>query len=211
MSDDYQVRKDIDRSKIFLENLENQLGIDLLNLSESFKSLLDENYYDQSELYTKDELYTKGELYTKAEILDVTYPVGAIYISVNEVNPANLFGGVWQKIEGKFLLGSSGDYPLTVEEEGVEKRNMGGEEEHTLTVEEMPSHNHTQNQHRHKQANKYSAGTEGSSNGYTYSSNRTITDAYTDYQAPYINPTGGGEAHNNMPPYLVVNVWERTE
>ena len=127
------------------------------------------------------------------------YPVGSIYMSVNNVNPSILFGGNWEQIKDKFLLANGDTYVNGA---------MGGEETHTLTTNEMPSHNHTQAQHRHKQNNKYSNGT-GSASAYVYSSNRTAVDHYTDYQTPYINPAGGGQAHNNMPPYLVVNVWKR--
>ena len=45
--------------------------------------------------------------------LDLVYPVGSIYMSVNNVNPKNLFGGEWEKIEGRFLLGS-GTSPETI-------------------------------------------------------------------------------------------------
>ncbi len=136
------------------------------------------------------------------KILDLVYPVGSIYMSVNDVDPANLFGGTWEQIKDRFLL-SKGDIYTT-------NGATGGEASHTLNINEMPSHNHTQNQHRHKQANKYSNGS-GNASAYVYTSNRTATDHYTDYQTPYINPTGGGQAHNNMPPYLVVNIWKRIE
>ena len=43
----------------------------------------------------------------KELILDVVYPVGAIYMSVNSTNPSTLFGGTWEQIEGKFLLGNA--------------------------------------------------------------------------------------------------------
>lgn len=36
-------------------------------------------------------------------LLDIVYPVGSIYISVNNVSPANSVGGIWEKIEGRFL------------------------------------------------------------------------------------------------------------
>ena len=41
-----------------------------------------------------------------------SYPVGSIYQSVNTTSPASLFGGRWEKIEGRFLLGSSSEYDL---------------------------------------------------------------------------------------------------
>lgn len=55
---------------------------------------------------------SKAEVFTKEEIFNVIYPVGSIYMSVNDVNPETLFGGSWQKIEGRFMLASGSGYNL---------------------------------------------------------------------------------------------------
>lgn len=62
------------------------------------------------------------------------YPVGAIYLSVNDVDPSSLFGGTWERIGGRFLLGADSTYAAG---------STGGEAAHQLTTSEMPSHNHT--------------------------------------------------------------------
>lgn len=67
---------------------------------------------------------------------DEIYPVGSIYLSVNATNPSNLFGGTWEQIKDKFLLACGDTYA---------NGTTGGEATHTLTVNEMPSHNHTAN------------------------------------------------------------------
>lgn len=127
------------------------------------------------------------------------YPIGSIYMSINETNPSELFGGEWERIKDTFLLASGDTY---------ENGTVGGEATHTLTVSEMPSHTHTQNQHRHQQFGNYSSGS-GSSLGYTYTTNRTITKVNTEYTTATNQNTGGSQAHNNMPPYLAVYVWVR--
>ena len=131
----------------------------------------------------------EGQLFFKevgTSLFDLIYPVGAVYISMNNTSPATLFGGSWTKVEGKFLLGTSSTYP---------SGSSGGEETHTLTVEEMPSHRHTLNGH-------YTAGTSSTyvskAESLPYSSSGIVT-----------NYTGGSQAHNNMPPYLAVNIWYR--
>lgn len=82
--------------------------------------------------------------------LDLVYPVGSIYMSVNDVNPKNLFGGEWEKIEGKFLLGS-GKSP---ENNSIQYtvNNTGGSKDAIVV-----SHTHTQKKHTHTQ-DKHSHG-----------------------------------------------------
>ena len=63
------------------------------------------------------------------------YPVGSIYMSINPTSPADIFGGTWEALdEGRVLIGAGTSHPAGEE---------GGEEKHALTIDEMPSHNHS--------------------------------------------------------------------
>ena len=118
---------------------------------------------------------------SKADLISLIYPIGAIYISASNVSPSQLFGGVWEQIKDVFLLGVGDTYSAG---------STGGEATHTLTVDEMPSHNHSLDpiQQVSRQygtndvAHKWGSGGSGYSTG----------------------SAGGGAAHNNMPPYLAV-------
>jgi len=102
-------------------------------------------------------------------------------------------GTTWTKIEGRFLLGASSSYPVN---------STGGEAKHTLTVDEIPSHNHDSLY----QANVYIAGAGSYDDKPIVAGNGTTSDTN-----PYSTlSTGGGQAHNNMPPYKAVYIWERT-
>lgn len=68
------------------------------------------------------------------------YPVGAIWQTATELNPANLFGGTWELVENRSLIGAGNKYQLGEE---------GGEDEVTLTIEQLPSHTHTESSHEH--------------------------------------------------------------
>lgn len=127
-------------------------------------------------------------------ILDNVYPVGSIYMNVNSTNPGTLFGGTWEQIQGRFLLGMSSSYPAG---------SQGGEETHQLTVSEMPSHQHRFGVGLNGEVSDYLG---GSSAAYGIEPGDT-TKTGTNY---YTNSIGGDAAHNNMPPYLSVYIWKRT-
>lgn len=116
------------------------------------------------------------------------YPVGAIYLSVIDANPAALFGGTWERIGGRFLLGADSTYAAG---------STGGEAVHQLTTSEMPSHNHTLDNYN-TTGGTTSSMTVQANDKKGYSGN--VNTLYT----------GGNKANNNMPPYLTVYMWKRT-
>lgn len=123
-------------------------------------------------------------------IVDTVYPVGSIYLSVKDDTPMALFGGDWVQIENKFLLACGSEYELESE---------GGEKEHLLKENEMPSHYHTIHNHLVSyptEAITHQFGLGGGSNPAGFGSRTT-------------NVKGGDQPHNNMPPYLAVKVWKR--
>lgn len=136
-----------------------------------------------------------GWIYSRALsslILEAVYPIGSIYMSVNGTSPATLFGGTWEAIQGKFLLGAYGNT--------YKAGSTGGEATHTLTTREMPNHNH---------AVFYpNAGAADHSAPGNYPDGPSDSTYFA--VGSYTSSEGGGEAHNNMPPYLAVYIWKRT-
>ena len=122
--------------------------------------------------------------------LERAYPVGSIYLSVSGTDPGTLFGGTWARIKDRFLLAAGDDYAAGA---------TGGEAEHTLTAGEMPEHTH---------ALYYYKASGDKSFGYNYGGAGQQSNPTT--ASGGIVPAGGGQAHNNMPPYLAVYVWRRT-
>ena len=77
-------------------------------------------------------------------LLDKTYPIGSIYMSINDTNPSQLFGGSWIQLENRFLLGAGSQY----------NNGATGGSKDAIVVEHnhiQNSHNHTQNPHNHTQ------------------------------------------------------------
>ena len=133
---------------------------------------------------------------TIQSILEMVYPVGSIYISVNSINPNSLFGfGTWEQIKDKFLL-AAGDIHGAGE--------IGGEESHTLTSDEIPSHSH---QFNRQQLWKNDPGVLNSNLDAGYGLGIKSLNIYTDNTTS----VGGGSAHNNMPPYLSVYIFKRIQ
>ena len=87
--------------------------------------------------------------------LDLIYPVGSIYMSVNDTNPKVLFGGQWEKIEGRFLLGSGRapeDSTKTYNTKSIDGSKDAIVVSHTHTQD---GHTHTQNSHAHNAPSGY--------------------------------------------------------
>lgn len=140
-------------------------------------------------------------------LINLIYPVGSIYMSVNNVSPASFLGGTWEAIRDRFLLAAGSSYSAGSTGGAATVTTAGTVNGHTLTVNEMPSHSHT----------NYYAGGSGVSWGYNYSSSGGTISSATAASGG-IGNTGGGQAHshtftgssiNNMPPYLTVYIWKR--
>lgn len=130
--------------------------------------------------------YTNGGMWVRSiddnSILNAVYPVGAVYISYVSTSPAELFGGTWTAITGRFPYFNAGT-------------STGGSNTHTLTTAQMPSHNHKVS---------YRSIFSGSG-GYL-----ALVSMNEDYSSVSTYSTGGGESHNNMPAYQTLYAWRRT-
>lgn len=124
---------------------------------------------------------------------DIAHPVGMYVWLAAETDPATLWGGTWERQpEGLTLVSAGDNYPLN---------STGGEATHTLTIAEMPYHQHQM--------------VNGNNGGYDYSgwtkSTIVLSDA-TKGWAGNANTSyvGDSAAHNNMMPYKAAYCWLRT-
>lgn len=158
-------------------------------------------------------------------ILDIVYPIGSIYTSVMDTSPETLFGGTWEEISGRFLLGAGTSTDANNETKTFSGGDSNGEYNHVLTTRQLPAHSHSVSLgdaggHSHTYVDRYrGSGSAGISYGTSVADNvfsNSIIEftAETSYAGQHthtvtIGNTGDGEAHNNMPPYLVVYMWKR--
>ena len=121
------------------------------------------------------------------KLLQAVYPVGAIYLSTVAADPAALFGfGTWERVKDVFLLAAGDTYAAGA---------TGGAATHTITVSEMPPH-------QHKYRLKGGSNTDPQTAILNWESN-------VDYQEWSTENTGEGQPMNILPPYLAVYMWRR--
>ena len=130
---------------------------------------------------------------TEWEITGEQYKVGALYFTTISSNPSTIFGyGTWESFgKGKTLVGLD---PTDTDFDMVEE--TGGEKTHTLITEEMPGHTHTEQ----RVTGTYTS--SGGGSGF----HGNVSNAIATQDSGL---TGGDQAHNNIPPYVVVYIWKR--
>jgi hypothetical protein len=127
-----------------------------------------------------------------SSLVNLVYPIGAVYISVNSADPGTIWTGTtWVAFgEGRTLVGQGQGSGLT-NRPTVEA--VGGAETHTLTENEMPSHTHS---YINSNSSSRNTGQPGSD--------------YVGTVGASTGSTGGDQAHNNMQPFIVTYMWKRT-
>lgn len=138
-----------------------------------------------------------------SSILNLVYPVGSIYISVNSASPDTLFGGTWERIKDTFLLSAGDTYAAGT---------TGGEAEHTLTEPELPAlWGNIWFQSNGATRGIVATTTQGITTPVgnkcsgAYPNSTVSGDGYNAVKLEF----GGDQPHNNLPPYLTVYMWKR--
>ena len=119
------------------------------------------------------------------------YPVGFFYITDSDISPASIYGGTWELIKDKFLLGCGDTFILGA---------TGGEINHTLTADELAEHSHTYYRDKLFVWDNTDLG-DSSYNNVSIVEHGATTST--------VGVTGGNQPHNNMPPYIAVYIWHR--
>jgi hypothetical protein len=131
------------------------------------------------------------------------YPVGAIYISTSGTNPATLFGfGTWEVYgQGRAIVGAGSGTDSRGESKSFSAGAIGGEYNHQLTVAEMPSHSHNL-----AGSAWQNAFTDGLNIAYSIAGRNMPR---TGWYSGFMSDAGGGDAHNNVQPYIAIYIWRR--
>lgn len=134
--------------------------------------------------------FTQNDL---KELFLLLHPVGGPpYVSEDPTSPAELYGGTWERIEGRFIMGASDTYPAG---------STGGEATHTLTVGELPEHAHYLRIGNKSGVNK--------TRFIPYDESSSVSYWEEKMKATQTATTGEGQPHNNIPPYYSMYIWRR--
>ena len=138
-------------------------------------------------------IYASDMFIAGKALRDIIYPIGAIYQSTVNTDPSTFIGGTWERFgNGRVLVGvdeNDSDFNMP--------NKTDGEKKHALTIAEMPSHSHGQ---------VVTANDTGSASRRDYDSDGSA-GIYS--QGVQTEATGGGQAHNNLQPYITVYMWRR--
>lgn len=141
----------------------------------------------------------------KSEVLNTIFPVGSLYLSVSSTSPASLFGGTWERLGGRFLLGADDAYPAG---------STGGEAAVTLEKDQLPT---VEGSLDFRALSSDANIVSGDGEVFTYTANggptwsNSISSVGTAMPCDRITMRfGGSQPHNNLPPYLAVYIWKRT-
>lgn len=154
-----------------------------------------------------DTKYLRGdgtwqEVNNGSDILNLVYPIGSIYLSLNSTNPGDLFGGTWEQFaQGRTLIGV-GELNDGSTIKSFEVGATGGEFEHILSLDEMPKHGHSG-----LFVNQTRLGWKDSVFQTNLSGQAGIR-ADPEYDVR-IGDSGANNPHNIMQPYLAVYMFKR--
>ena len=162
----------------------------------NFEELIRKYDLENKDVYDYlDKLVDEINIYIKKNKFDM--PIGSIYMNVNDINPSIFFGGTWERIaKGKTIIGVDEN-----DNDFNETAKIGGEKVHTLNINEIPEHKHD---------------FEDEGRPLYWDSDLTVmgglSDSGTSVQSTWNAKTktsGGGQPHNNLPPYFTCYIWQR--
>lgn len=139
--------------------------------------------------------------------LNLVYPIGAVYLSLSSTNPGTLFGGTWEQLKDRFLLGAGSSYSVD---------STGGAATHNHNISPgkawatIGNYSETICFGAGMGSQKWKDWTASTPYYWTHNADTQLTSDQSRYNSgTWTNVYGATDADNNMPPYLTVYMWKR--
>lgn len=168
----------------------------------------------------------------KSNLIDLIYPIGSIYMSMNETNPSILFGGTWERISGRFLLGCGEDGPGANNDTGFGQLTTDQQTWFSQTAPGVTSgqykHNHTYGFQyggwyrstilesnvsagllNYDINNNFSLSSQTDIGGATSTVNNNATTSWKETSMTHYRMIANTSTTHNMPPFITVAIWQR--
>ena len=155
---------------------------------------------DTDVVYARN-VYSERPDGTMLSLLDLIYPVGSIYMSVNSADPGSLIGGTWERIKDRFLLSAGDTYAAG---------NTGGS-----AKAKLPSHTHTFGSGGYQMwgakigTGSTEPGNQISGDAKYYAAAKGKSTSNYKWLESVDSKGVSDVSQANMPPYLAVYVWKR--
>lgn len=214
-----------------LLNLKKNVDVTMSSLKDSMNSYVDTQIHairEDLQHYSNINASMSNRIEEiKTKLIDFIYPVGSIYMSMDDIHPDMKFGGVWDRITDRYIVGAGCTYQVG---------SIGGEDSHTLSIEEMPTHKHNisiteDGKHAHKPGTltgQYRCYKEDANGEYVGAIEHHIGESgemalrgsvkimagKTEETGSHthtvtLEETGKGNSFNLLPPYIAINIWKR--
>lgn len=138
------------------------------------------------------------------------FPVGSIYLSLNNTNPSTYFGGTWEQIQDRFLVGAGNNYAVN---------STGGSKTHShkygfqyggYYADIMLEANNDAGLLNYSSSNSFSVTGGGTGiGGISHGVNSNNTTASKEVNAAHYRMIAQSEYVSTLPPYIAVYIWRR--
>lgn len=156
------------------------------------------------------DVRTDTENFIINDLINIIYPIGSIYMSVNNVSPASFLGGTWEAIKDKFLLSAGSSYNAgSTGGAATHTHNYGLQYGGYYRSVSMES-NANAGILTYDTNNNVSLVSGGVSQGTLEGPiNNVVTTTHKNVSMTHYRQTANTSYTNNMPPYLTVYMWKR--
>ena len=142
-------------------------------------------------------------------ILDTIYPIGSLYTSFNNTNPASIIGGTWTQITDCFLMAAGSSYAIGTSGGSISHTHDYGLQFGAYYRDISLESNANAGVYTYDISNNRTLGTNAKVGSYTAQINNNSTNGYKEVSMSHYGTTGNVSYTSSLPPYKTIYMWQR--